>query len=40
MTLSVETPTGDRIAPTPVAREDVTALLEQRFGLREPEPED
>ena len=40
MTLSVETPTGDRIPPTPVAREDVPALLEQRFGLREPEPED
>jgi N-hydroxyarylamine O-acetyltransferase len=40
MTLSVETPTGDRIPPTAVAREDVPALLEQRFGLREPEPED
>lgn len=40
MVLSVQTPTGHRIPPTPVAREDVAALLEQRFGLREPEPED
>lgn len=40
MTLSVETPAGERTLDTPVAREDVPALLEQRFGLREPEPED
>ena len=37
MTLSVETPTGSEREP--VARDAVPALLEQRFGLREPEPE-
>jgi hypothetical protein len=40
MTLSVETPTGHRIAPTPVARDAVPELLATRFGLRLPEPED
>jgi arylamine N-acetyltransferase len=38
MLLSVQTPTGSKREP--VAREDVPALLERRFGLREPEPED
>jgi arylamine N-acetyltransferase len=38
MTLGVETPTGSKREP--VARDAVPALLEQRFGLREPEPED
>ena len=39
MVLSVQTPTGRSDPPTPVAREDVPALLEQRFGLREPDPD-
>jgi N-hydroxyarylamine O-acetyltransferase len=38
MALSVQTPTGDRREPIP--RDDVPALLERRFGLREPEPEE
>lgn len=38
MLLSAQTPTGSRREP--VARADVPALLEQRFGLREPEPLD
>lgn len=38
MVLSVQTPTGSKREP--VAREDVPALLERRFGLHEPEPED
>jgi hypothetical protein len=35
----VQTPTDNRIHRTPVAREDVPGLLEQRFGLREPDPD-
>jgi N-hydroxyarylamine O-acetyltransferase len=38
MVLSVQTPTGSRREP--VAREAVPSLLEERFGLREPEPLD
>ena len=38
MTLSVETSTGSKHEA--VARDAVPALLKQRFGLREPEPED
>jgi N-hydroxyarylamine O-acetyltransferase len=38
MVLTVQTPTGSKREP--VARETVPALLERRFGLREPEPED
>jgi hypothetical protein len=33
----VETPTGSKHEP--IARDAVPAILEQRFGLREPEPE-
>jgi N-hydroxyarylamine O-acetyltransferase len=40
MALSVQTPSADRLPPTPVTRDDVPALLEQRFGLREPELEE
>jgi N-hydroxyarylamine O-acetyltransferase len=39
MVLTVQTPTDNRIHRTPVAREDVPGLLEQRFGLREPDPD-
>ncbi len=38
MVLSVQTPTGSKREP--VARETVPELLERRFGLREPEPEE
>ncbi len=38
MGLSVQTPSGSKREP--VAREMVPELLEQRFGLREPEPDD
>jgi N-hydroxyarylamine O-acetyltransferase len=38
MLLSVQRPAGTRREP--VAREDVPGLLAQRFGLREPEPEE
>jgi N-hydroxyarylamine O-acetyltransferase len=38
MVLSVQTPAGSKREP--VARADVTDVLEQRFGLREPEPEE
>jgi N-hydroxyarylamine O-acetyltransferase len=38
MVMSVQTPTGSKREP--VARETVPELLERRFGLREPEPED
>jgi N-hydroxyarylamine O-acetyltransferase len=38
MALMVQTPTGSKREP--VARETVPDLLERRFGLREPEPED
>lgn len=38
MVISVQTPTGSRREP--VARETVPALLQERFGLREPEPQD
>ena len=38
MVLSVQTPTGSKREP--VARDDVPDLLWERFGLREPEPED
>jgi N-hydroxyarylamine O-acetyltransferase len=38
MALTVQTPTDS--TREPVAREAVPALLERRFGLREPEPED
>lgn len=38
MALSVQTPTGSKREP--VARETVPELLLQRFGLREPEPDD
>ena len=38
MTLSAQTPTGSKREP--VARETVPELLWERFGLREPEPED
>ncbi|MGH2835145.1 MAG: arylamine N-acetyltransferase family protein [Solirubrobacteraceae bacterium] len=38
MVLSVQTPTGSKREP--VARESVPELLERRFGLREPEPDD
>ncbi len=38
MVMSVQTPTGSKREP--VAREDVPELLERRFGLREPEPEE
>jgi N-hydroxyarylamine O-acetyltransferase len=38
MVMSEQTPTGSKREP--VARETVPALLQQRFGLREPEPEE
>ncbi len=38
MLLSVQTPTGSKREP--VARDTVPELLERRFGLREPEPEE
>ncbi len=38
MVLSAQTPTGSKREP--VARDDVPDLLWERFGLREPEPED
>jgi N-hydroxyarylamine O-acetyltransferase len=38
MVLSVQTPTGS--TREPVARDAVPALLERRFGLREPEPDE
>jgi N-hydroxyarylamine O-acetyltransferase len=38
MVLMVQTPTGSKREP--VARDSVPELLERRFGLREPEPED
>jgi N-hydroxyarylamine O-acetyltransferase len=38
MVLSVQTPAGSKREP--VARDAVPALLERRFGLREPEPDD
>ncbi len=38
MTLSAQSPAGTKRVP--VAREDVPSLLQERFGLREPEPVD
>ena len=38
MLMSVQTPTGSERET--VARETVPELLKQRFGLREPEPEE
>jgi N-hydroxyarylamine O-acetyltransferase len=38
MVMSVQTPTGSKRLP--IERENVPAVLEQRFGLREPEPAD
>ncbi len=40
LTLRTEAPTGDQVPPTPVERETVPELIRERFGLREPEPDD